>query len=42
LLINYFFQFDSCDLLVWNDEMDEVEAVNGKQRPAATARTANS
>jgi hypothetical protein len=25
-------QFESCELLVWDDELDEVEAANGKQR----------
>jgi hypothetical protein len=38
LLINSFFQFDSCDLFVWDDELDEVEVVNGKQGPATNCK----
>jgi hypothetical protein len=34
MLINALFQIDSCDLLVWDDELDEVEVANGQRRPA--------
>ena len=31
------FQLDGCDNLVWDDELDEVEAANPKSRSAITS-----
>jgi tetrahydromethanopterin S-methyltransferase subunit G len=28
MLINSYFQFDSCEFLVWDDELDDVVAAN--------------
>ena len=34
---NLLFQLDGCDNLVWDDELDEVEAANPKSRSAITS-----